>query len=135
MKKKKQLLKYDGLTETVKAWLERIPRIGKLLSRIYLWKYMLFNFMLIGATGTVLSWFLYEFIFRPVLNFWGGSLLAMVCTTALVFLWNYFWNWRFSLSIEAQIASMKKSELLELQEKVAAALSQDFDHKGERIHE
>lgn len=134
-KKSKQLLKYDGLTEQMRGLLERIPRIGSQLSRLYLWKHMLFNFMLIGATGTVLNWFLYEFIFRPNFVFFGGSLLAFVCVTALVFLWNYFWNWRFSLSMEAQVASMKKNDLLGLQERVAAALSQDFDAKGERIHE
>lgn len=133
-KKVKQLLKYDELTEQVKGLLERIPRAGKLLSRLYLWKHMLFNFMLIGATGTVLSWFLYEFLFRPNFVFFGGSFLAFISVTALVFLWNYFWNWRFSLSMEAQVASMKKRELLELQEKVKAALSQDFDAKGDRIH-
>lgn len=128
-----QLIKYDELTEQLRGLLERIPRAGKLLSRIYMWKHMMFNFMLIGATGTVLSWFLYEFAFRPSFNFFGGSFLAFICVTFIVFIWNYFWNWRFSLSINAQVASMKKDELLGLQEKVAAALSQDFTAKGERI--
>ena len=98
---------------------------------------MLFNFMLIGATGMVLSWFLYEGVFRNLLlSLWMGTFLAMMITTLLVFVWNYFWNWRFSLSMDAQIYNMNRKELLALSDQVSLALlSQKFNHKGERIHE
>lgn len=128
-------LKYDGLTEYINQLLEKIPHAGKYLSRLYLWKHMLFNFMLIGASGTLLSFFLYEVVLRPRFLFFGGSFLAFILVTLIVFCWNYFWNHLFSLSMEAQVASMKKQELLELQRKVKEALSQRFDAKGERIHE
>lgn len=127
--------KYDGLTEYIKKLLERIPRAGKYLIRLYLWKYMMFNFMLIGASGTLLSFFLYEVVLRPRFVFWGGSFFAFILVTLIVFGWNYFWNHMFSLSMEAQVASMNKQELLALKRKVEEALSQRFTAKGDRIRE
>ena len=134
---KKRKIKYDGMTEKLLEIFGKLPpRIGGVISAIYLWKPMMFNFMMVGASGLCLSWFLYEQMFRNLMiGIWGGTFMAMAITTLLVFFWNYFWNWRFSLSMEAQVANMSKQDLLELQEKVMMALSQNFDHKGERIDE
>lgn len=94
---------------------------------------MMFNFMLVGASGTVISWLLYEGIFR-ILFFPlpGGTFLGMVITTCLVFLWNYTWNRKWSLNSDAQIMKMKKHELQNLKSKVQKLLSQKFDESGNR---
>lgn len=72
----------------------------------------MFNFMLVGASGTLLSYLLYEGIFRPALSpLFGGAFMGMVITTILVFLWNFTWNKRWSLNFRAQILKMDVKEL------------------------
>jgi hypothetical protein len=127
-KKKKKPYIYsitsDPLTEQFSQLLSQIPKVGDKLARLYLWKPMMFNFMLVGASGTVLSWILYEGIFRPVLgSIFGGTFLGMVITTLIVFLWNYTWNKRWSLRPDAQIVRMKKDELETLKRKIEKLLS------------
>lgn len=106
---------YDRVTVFIAGLLLSFPKIGKHLSNIYLWKPLMFNYMFVGASGTVLSWVLYEGIFRSfVAGFWGGTFLGMVATTILVFLWNYTWNRHWSLNPKAQVIRMKRVDLLEL---------------------
>lgn len=101
-----------------------------------MWKPMLFNFMIVGASGMVLSWIIYEGFLRSLLvNFIGGTFFGMSLTTFLVFLWNYTWNKRWSLGIHSQLLHMKKHELLEISERLKVLLKQKFDAKGERICE
>lgn len=136
MKGKKKLCPtYDPVSDRISQLLNKIPAVGSYLSRIYLWRFCTFNFMIVGASGMLLSYLLYEGFFRTVMiSFPGGLFLGMMITTILVFCWNFIWNKKWSLGINSQILTMKKAELQELQEKVDALLSQKFSHKGERIH-
>ena len=112
-------MKYDSVTEKIHALLGKIPRVGSLLARLYYWRPMMWNFMLVGASGTLLSYGLYEGIFRPALSpLFGGAFLGMVITTILVFLWNFTWNKRWSLNIDAQLLGMKREKLRELRDKM-----------------
>jgi len=130
----KTKMEYDPLTEQIKRLLLRIPTLGKRFAQMYLWKPMMFNFMLVGATGTFLNWILYELIFRNILViFWGGTFIAMVLTTFLVFVWNFTWNKRWSLKPDAQIMKMKRDELQQLKSKIERLLSERFDRKGNRM--
>lgn len=91
------------------------------------------NFMIVGASGLILSFLLYEGLFRILLvPFWGGTFIGMFITTILVFFWNYLWNRHWSLSIDSQLLAMKKGELKVLQGKIQALLNSSFDHEGRR---
>ena len=130
MTKKSKLPGYDPLTEKISNLLERIP----FTKSLYMWKPMLFNFMIVGASGMILSWIIYEGFLRSLMvNLWGGTFFGMALTTFLVFLWNYFWNKNWSLGAHSQIMHMKKAELQELHERVKVLLKQKFDAKGKRI--
>lgn len=108
--------------------------MGEQLAGFYLWKHMLWNFMLIGASGTILNYALYEWVFRALfLYLWGGTFIAWIMATFLVAFWNYYLNKRWSLKPDAQILKMKKAELLDLKAKVEGLLSGKFDRKGKRI--
>lgn len=132
--KKKIKITHDPKTDAINGWLLKVPGIGCYLSRIYLWRFCTFNFMLVGASGFLLSWLLYEGFFRIVFSgFPFGTLIGMLITTVLVFLWNYFWNKTWSLGINSQILVMKHHELTELNAKVSQLLKEKFDHNGERI--
>ena len=128
-------LAYDPLTEQIQHLLIRIPKVGALFARLYLWRAMMFNFMLVGSTGLVISWILYECVFRALfLNLWGGTFLGMTITTTLVFFWNYALNKRWSLNSTAQIMGMKKAELETLRETInKLLLEKRFDANGSRI--
>jgi hypothetical protein len=127
-------LKYDPLTEQIAGLLRRIPRLGAPIAGIYLWKPMMFNYMLVGATGTVLNWFLYEIIVRPLVYwFWGGTFLGVTLVTICVFLWNFTWNKRWSLKTDAQMMAMTKQQLLNLKEKAEVLLIQKRDFNGKRV--
>lgn len=92
------------------------------------------NTMIVGASGTILTFLLYEGIFRRLLiSFWGGAFLGMIVTTLLVFFWNYFWNRHWSLSINAQLYSMNKGELNELQYNIKKVMASNFDAKALRL--
>ena len=113
----------DPVTRGISELLNRIPRVGSSISRIYLWRYNMINTMIVGATGTILTFLLYEGIFRNLMfMIWGGAFLGMVITTFLVFFWNYFWNRHWSLSIDAQLYSMKKGELIDVMDKIGQLL-------------
>jgi len=132
MRKKSKLPRYDPLTEKICNLLKRVP----FAKSLYMWKPMLFNFMIVGASGMILSWIIYEGFLRSLMaNFWGGTFFGMLITTFLVFLWNFFWNKNWSLGIHSQIMHLKKPELQELNERVKVLLRQKFDAKGERICE
>jgi hypothetical protein len=139
MKKKKlhsssTIVKYDGLTEQIGQLLTRIPRVGEQIAKFYLWKYMLFNYMMVGASGVFLNWFVYEILIRPfVFRFWGGTFLGVTLTAIIVFYWNYTWNKRWSLKTDAQVMAMNKIQLMDLQEKITVLLKQKTDAKGKRI--
>jgi hypothetical protein len=123
-------LKYDPLTEQIGKMLIRIPRLGEQFAKFYLWKYMLFNYMIVGATGTVLNWFLYEIIVRPLVYwFWGGTFLGITLVTICVFYWNFTWNKRWSLKTEAQVMTMNRDHLLNLQEKITWLLHRKPERK------
>lgn len=127
-------ISFDPITKQISQLLLGIPRVGEKLAGLYLWKPMMFNFMLVGASGTVLSWLLYEGFFRVLLlSLPFGTFIGMVITTCLVFLWNYTWNKRWSLNSDAQILKMKKHELQTLRTKVDELLSKRFDEKGNRL--
>ena len=90
--------------------------------------------MIVGASGMIISFLLYEGILRRLLvAFWGGTFLGMLITTFLVFIWNYFWNKHWSLSIKSQLLSMDKTELQLLREKTDILLKSKFDDEGKRI--
>lgn len=130
MRKKKPAVAFDPFTEQISRFLEKVP----ILRRLYLWKYMMFNFMIVGSSGLVLSWIIYEGFLRSLMvDFLGGTFLGMVITTFLVFCWNYFWNKKWSLGINSQICGMKKDELQQLLVKVKVLLEEKFDYKGKRI--
>ncbi len=132
--KSKRRIQYDRLTEQISRLLGSVPRVGKYLVNVYLWKPGMFNYMLVGASGTVLSYLLYEGLFRVLLSpMWGGTFLGMVIVTVLVFLWNFFWNKKWSLKPSAQIIGMKRSDLLELKGNIENLLSNKFDHNGDRV--
>ena len=125
---------YDAVSDKISQLLSRVPGVGGYLSRIYLWRFCTFNFMIVGASGMLLSYFLYEGFFRNFMGGYpGGLFLGMMVTTLLVFFWNFIWNKKWSLGINSQILTMKKPELQDLQERVDVLLSQKFSHKGERI--
>ncbi len=110
---------YDKLTVAINGLLSRLPYLGKYASRLYLWKPQMFNFMCVGASGTVLSYVLYEGILRRLLVAYpGGTFLGMVITTIIVFLWNFTWNKRWSLKPSSQILNMPKDQLAELRSKI-----------------
>lgn len=134
MRKKQNCPTYDPVSDQISQLLMKIPGVGSYLSRIYLWRFCTFNFMIVGASGMVLSYFLYEGFFRTFLSSYpGGMFMGMMITTLLVFFWNFIWNKRWSLGINSQILTMKKDELQELGIKVDQLLKQKFSHKGERI--
>ena len=133
-KKKYPVVTYDPSTDKINSYLLKVPGAGKLLSRLYLWRFCTFNFMIVGAIGMIIQFVLYEGIFRLMLKgFWGGTFLGMLITVFVVFMWNYVLNRHWSLGINSQIITMNKGDLLELQEKVKALLAQKFSHKGERL--
>lgn len=133
-KKKYPVVTYDPSTDRINSYLLKVPGAGKLLSRFYLWRFCTFNFMIVGASGMIIQFLLYEGVFRMILgSFFGGTFLAMLITVFIVFMWNYVLNRHWSLGINSQIITMKKGELEEIQEKVKALLAQKFSHKGERI--
>lgn len=112
-------MKYDPITEGIKSLLEKIPRAGKYLAKLYLWKPMMFNYMLVGASGTVLSWLLYEGVFRVLLfELPFGTFLAMVIVTIIVYFWNFTWNKKWSLKVDSQIQGMNRIQLQELRRKI-----------------
>lgn len=134
MKNESELIRHDALTAAINSLLLKIPEVGNLASSIYLWRFCTFNFMIVGASGMVLSWILYEGFFRNLLgSMFGGTFFGMMITTLLVFCWNYVLNKRWSLGIHSQVLTMKKSSLKELQLKVSYLLKQKFDAKGKRI--
>lgn len=125
---------YDPLSDRISQLLSRIPGVGSYLSRIYLWRFCTFNFMIVGASGMLLSYALYEGFFRTFMSpFPFGLFFGMLITTVIVFCWNYLWNKKWSLGINSQILTMKKDELMELRRNVDLLLKQKFSHKGERI--
>jgi hypothetical protein len=135
MPKKIITVTHDPKTDAINSYLLKVPYLGKYLSRIYLWRFCTFNFMIVGASGMLLSYLLYEGIFRIFMSpYPGGLFLGMMVTTILVFFWNFFWNKKWSLGINSQILTMKKDELELLNAKVERLLKQKFDHKGERIN-
>jgi hypothetical protein len=131
----KSFLKRDRLTEQIVLLLKKIPSIGNQAASFYLWKPMLFNDMLVGATGTVLSWVIYEHIFRPMfLPMFGGTFIGMVLTTIIIYVWNYNLSKNWSLKSDAQVLSMRKPQLLEMREKIdQIILNEHFDKKGKRV--
>jgi len=134
MPRKKQLITYDPVSDAISKYLLKVPGIGSYLSKVYLWRFCTFNFMIVGASGMLLSYFLYEGFFRTfAAGLPGGMFLGMMITTLLVFFWNFIWNKKWSLGINSQILTMKSDELKDLQYRVDQLLKQKFDHKGERI--
>ena len=134
MKKGKLYPKQDPATRKINRLILRIPKVGSRISQIYLWRSTMINFMIVGASGMILSFLLYEGLFRSLLiKFFGGTFLAMIITTLLVFIWNYLWNRHWSLSIKSQLLSMDKAELNVLSEKIDALLNSKFDDEGKRI--
>lgn len=128
------ILKYDPLTEQIGGILNRIPRMGKHAARFYFWKPMLFNYMLVGATGTFLNWFIYEMMIRPLVYcFWGGTFLGVTITTILVFFWNFTWNKRWSLKTDSQVMAMDYFQLRRLQEKIQLLIAEKRDFNGKRV--
>jgi len=131
---KKKTIQYDRVTEWISGLLGKIPRAGKHLQALYLWKPLMFNYMLVGASGTVLSWVLYEGVFRIILvSLWGGTFLGMVITTVLVYLWNFTWNKHWSLKPSAQVMKMNRTDLMELRERIDGLLKSRFDAEGKRL--
>jgi len=125
---------HDTLTREINGLINRIPKVGSTISRIYLWRYMMFNVMIVGASGMILNFLLYEGIIRRIfVNFLGGIFLffGMILSTLIIFFWNYFWNMKWSLSIDSQIYSMKKGELIELQEKIQKVLQSKAEADAE----
>jgi len=104
------LEKYDRVTRVIGKALKtaHIPWIASAYARSPL----VFNYMLVGASGTVLNWLIYEHAVRPVFVIFGqiGTFTGIVVTTVLVFLWNYFWNKRWSLNAKSQILKMSDKE-------------------------
>jgi hypothetical protein len=84
------------------------------LAKFYLWRSQMFNFMLVGASGCILGWLLFN-IFRPLLFF---EFLAWVVATLCVFMWNYTWNKVWSLNAFAQLNFMKRAQLQEMRERI-----------------
>jgi len=68
------------------------PNLGFSCASFYLKRQRMFNFMIVGASGCLLGWALfngYRIVFSEV--------IAWIFTTLCVFFWNYFWNesWTF----------------------------------------
>jgi len=134
MKEGKLYPKCDPATRRINRLILKIPKVGARISQLYLWRYTMFNFMIVGGTGMVLSFLLYEGILRRILIvLWGGTFLGMLITTFIVFLWNFFWNQYWSLSIKSQLLNMDHQELLDLHDRVMLLLNSKFDDEGERI--
>ena len=107
-------MRQDKVTQKISELLEKIPYCGASLAKLYNWNFMMFNTMIVGATGTLLSYGLYEGMFRPALSvFFGGAFLAMVITTIVVFVWNFEFNKAWGLNFRAQIQKLKENELKE----------------------
>lgn len=133
-------VQYDTLTRKINELIIslfsffRIPIVGSWISRIYLWRYMMFNVMLVGASGMILNFLLYEGIIRRIfVNFFGGIFLffGMILSTLIIFFWNYFWNMKWSLNVNAQIYSMSMGDLLAFQEKIKRVLDSKFGAAAE----
>lgn len=82
----------------------------------------------------IINYMLYEGIFRRILVFfWGGTFVAMLITTLLVFFWNYLWTKHWILSVKSRLLGMDKVELELLRDKINMLLESKFDEKGNRI--
>lgn len=111
MKKVIDIAQYDKATQTIYKILRYVG-----LANVYMMAPMVLNYMVVGATGTVLNWAIYEHIFRPVFVVFGqpGTFVGIVITTVLVFLWNYYFNKRWSLSTRSQVLKMSHEKRQEL---------------------
>lgn len=126
--KKRENPNLDPVTRGISEQLHRIPKVGSSISRLYLWRYNMINTMIVGATGTVLSFLLYELAFRNLMFIiWGGAFLGMIITTFIVFFWNYFWNRHWSLSINAQLYSMSKGQLIDVHQRIVGLLKTKYE--------
>jgi len=112
---------YDRATQAIWRVLRHIGIGGKSLANVYMMAPMLLNYCLVGASGTVLNWAIYEHIFRPVFVVFGqiGTFIGIAITTLLVFLWNFFWNRRWSLSPRSQVLKMSHEKRQELKNLIA----------------
>lgn len=90
--------KYDRLTLIIAQTIHSF--LGFTLARFYLLRHRMFNFMLVGGTGTIVSWLLFN-MFRMIIPI---EFVAYVTTVLCTFLWNYVLNesWTFKYkNIEA----------------------------------
>lgn len=121
---------YDKVTRKIWELLGSIPKVGSQVASAYAWKPMMFNYMLVGASGTILSWILYEGITRPLVSgFWGGTFIGMVFVTIIVFLWNFFWNRKWSLRVTSQLLKLSRKDLLTARSLIDYLLEQKKEHE------
>jgi len=126
---------FDPVTRGINELINRIPKVGSYLSQVYLWRYTMINTMIVGATGTIIYFLLYEGIFRNMMFIiWGGAFLGMLITTFIIFFWNYFWNRHWSLSINAQLYSMSKGELMDLRLTALKVLKSKLEADADDLH-
>lgn len=83
--------KYDKVTVMISKGL--LEFIGLFMAKLYLTRSRMFNFMIVGASGTILNWFLFN-LFRLLVPM---EFIAFVFAVLCAFLWNYMWNeaWTF----------------------------------------
>lgn len=111
-----EIKKYDKVTIFIWKilWYMKIGD-STFFANMYATSPMLYNFMLVGASGAVLQWILYEGIFRSMFSgFLGlgfGTFVGTATAVLCVFFWNFIWNKKWSLSIRSQILKMKPDEL------------------------
>jgi hypothetical protein len=132
----KALERYDGATKAVWKTLMafRIP----FLANWYAKAPMLFNYMIVGASGTILSWVLYEGIFRPlavltmapILGMGLSTLIGVTVNTLCIFMWNFIWNRKWSLNYKNQILKMTTKELYSARDFISEIIFEIEDKEG-----
>lgn len=82
---------YDRVTSLISQVILAV--LGMTLARFYLRRYRMFNFMVVGATGCIVNWLIFNLfrLFIPI------EFIAFLFAVLITFLWNYIWNeaWTF----------------------------------------
>lgn len=81
---------YDRVTVLIAKIILEFAGLG--LAKMYVKSCRLFNFMLVGATGTIFGWFLFN-LYRALLPW---EFVAYIFTVLTTFVWNYIWNERWT---------------------------------------
>jgi hypothetical protein len=106
-----ELKHYDKITKAIYHALWYIKFSGKpVVANMYVNSPMLYNFMVVGATGVFINWIVFN-LFRMLIG--GGifEFIAFVGATLCTFMWNFVWNKKWALNIHSQLLKLSVEEL------------------------